>query len=1003
MKFKKHLGKIVLLMLFCAVQVTAFTQAITVSGRVTATTGEGLPGVSIVVQGTTNGTITDLDGNYTIDGLGESSVLVFSYIGYLTQQFTVGSQTTIDVILEEDLMELDEIVVIGYGTQKKSDLTGAVSSLQEGDFNKVSAATPEQLIQGRIAGVQITSNNGEPGSGAQIRVRGASTIRSGQQPLYVIDGVPLDNTSSSPDGAKAEGVGGPPASNPLNFLSSDDIESISVLKDASSAAIYGSRGANGVILITTKKGKQGTSRVNYSTTLSFSSLPKKLDVLSTEDWLRYRVDSLGEDVDNENHMGHSTDWQDEIFRKAVSTSHNLSFSGGSEKTSYRASFNYSDENGIIKKSNQKRYYGRVNFTQKAIKDRLFVEANLTGSQTIQSRPAIGTNGFQGDILLNALKANPTWSIYDSTGVDYYQPDPNQRNPVAMLQLTDDITRTTRVIGGGSATLELFKGFNYKLNVGIDYTSANRKSQQSQYLAYLAEENGRASINSKELKNFLIEHTLNYNKQFGIHGIKALLGYSYQVIDNSGYGMQTGGFTTDQIQYIYSMASGLPDFTSVTSEAATLMELQSYFGRINYNLMEKYLFTFTLRRDGSSKFGKNTKYGNYPSAAFAWRLTEEDFMQNMSALSNLKIRLGWGQTGNAEIPSDNSTYLLKDDPGSTAIINNIPVPGYVLDKTPQPLLKWETTTSTNFGIDWGLYKGRLSGTIDLFNKRTTDLLLEKPTKPLSPTSKIVTNEELGYVENNGLELAISGVPVTNNNFTWNINFNFTAIKNNIVDILENDESIIPTGSIQGQGMTGQYAQAYANNQTMASYYLYKVDSLNDLGRIVYVKGPDGSDSLMFMGSALPKFTLGLNNSFNYKNFDFSFFIEVVYGNKVFNNTAVLLEKSNMRQAQNTLYAFAEDEVTYRVIPRASDRYLEDGSFLRLANASIGYNLNVSSIDWIKSLRIYASGYNLFLLTKYTGFDPDVSASADLNGVRSIGMDVTNYPKARTFLLGLNVSF
>ncbi|MBN1119069.1 MAG: TonB-dependent receptor [Bacteroidales bacterium] len=1003
MSYKQHLYKVVLTLLFCFLYAFGYAQGINVTGQVTSNGEEALPGVSIVIKGTTTGVITDLDGNYSITVPDANAVLVYSFLGYITEEIQVNGQTTIDIVLDEDLMELDEVVVVGYGIQKKSDLTGSVASLKEDDFNKISSATPEQLIQGRIAGVQITSNNGEPGAGSSIRIRGASTIRSGQSPLYVIDGVPLDNSASSPDGATASGIGGPAASNPLNFLNANDIESIDILKDASAAAIYGSRGANGVILITTKKGKEGVSSVNYAATMSISKLPKKLDVLTAEEWLTYRIDTIGLDAVNENHVGSETDWQDQVFRTAVSQSHNLSFSGGTEKTSYMASFNYSDENGIIKNSNQKRYYSRINFTQKAIKDRLFVEANLTAAQTIQNRPPIGTNGFEGGLLLNALKANPTWPVYDSTGEFYQSESTSERNPVAMLELTEDITRTSRILAGGSATLKIIEGLNYKGNFGIDYTGANRKTMQSQELNYQTM-GGQSSINTSEFINYVIEHTLNYNKSIGSSTIGAMAGFSYQKIDKSGYKRSTEGFTTPEIKYYYNPEGGDVNLRISDSWADTYQELQSFFGRVNYNLQEKYLITASFRHDGSSKFGKDVKYGNFPSIAGAWRLSQEDFIKNTGIFNNLKLRVGWGMTGNSEISSDNSTYLLKEDPGSKAIIGNVVIPGFKLDKTPSDSLSWEATRSTNIGLDWGVLGGRLSGTFDIFRKVTTDLLLTKTTKPLSPTDQFVKNLEDGYILNNGLEIGINGVIAATDNFGWDVNFNFTAIHNEAVDILASDEDIIATGSVDGQGLTGSYVQAYANGKSLATFYMYKFDSVNARGQLVYVKNPGGSvDSLMFMGSPLPKFTMGLNNSFRYKNFDFNFFIDVVYGNKIFNNTAILLEKTNLNQAQNALQSWVEDAAGFGFTNRQSDRYLEDGSYLRLSNATIGYNVNVNNIDWIQNCRIYASGYNLLLLTKYTGYDPDVSSSADMNDVKSLGIDLTNYPKARTFLFGVNLTF
>jgi TonB-dependent starch-binding outer membrane protein SusC len=1013
MNDKRKPRKIVIMLLFCFLQIVAFAQEKTITGRVTSADGEGLPGATVAIKGTSSGTIADFDGNFTITVPDENVVLVFTYVGLITQELSVAGVSTINVTLEEDIQKLDEVVVVGYGVSKKSDLTGAVSSIKEDDFNKISAATPEQLIQGRIAGVQITQNNGEPGSASQIRIRGASSIRSSQQPLYVIDGVPLDMQTSSPGGVSANGMGGAPATNPLNFLNPNDIEAIDILKDASATAIYGSRGANGVVLITTKKGKEGKSNLEYSTYVSLAKLPGKLEVLTADEWLKVRTETMTPPYapDNENHYGSATDWQDEIFRTAFSNSQNLSLSGGTDKNSYRVSFNYLDQEGIIKKSSLDKYVGRLNLTQKAIKDLLFFEVNLTASQTKENRVPVGSTGFEGDLLLNALKTNPTWPVYDSTGAPFQTISSSERNPVAMLEYTDDKTRTTRILGGTSLTVKPFKNFSYKLNIGIDYTNAIRKITQSQNLAYMRADKGRAQINTNELQNFVIEHLLNYSKTFGEHTITALAGYSYQRINRSGYEQQTGYFTTDKIDYVNQMEEGDPSRTKISSYANTPEELQSFFGRINYNLMERYLITATIRRDGSSKFGSDSKYGNFPSLAIGWRITEEDFMDDINAISNLKFRLGWGKTGNSEIGTDNSTFLLEPDAGSTAIYNHIPISGFKISKTPQPGLHWETTTSTNIGLDFGFLEGRLSGTIDLFRKKTTDLLVEQPTKAVSPTSTFISNLDKGYVLNDGVELGLEAIVVNKTNFSWNVNFNITSIKNTVEDILDDDESIIPTGQIQGQGLTGAYAQAYANGRPMASFYMNSVDSVNKVrqpgkavGTIYYIKNPSGSgDSLMFMGSALPKLTWGLSNTIRFWNFDFNFFIDAVHGNMIFNNTALVLDKTNLKQASNALADYVYDETNFSNSTKVSDRFLEDGSYVRLTSATLGYNFSFKKADWIQMLRLYISGSNLLLYTNYSGYDPDVSSSADLNGVRALGIDITNYPKARTVLFGLNVTF
>lgn len=1000
MKNRKPKNKIVLTLLFCLLQLTAFTQEKTITGKVVGADGTPLPGVSIVIKGTTTGTITDLDGNYSITVSDASNILVYSFIGFKTVEEEVGDRTTLDITLNEDLMELDEIVVVGYGVTKKSDLTGAMASLKEEDFNTTIGASPEQLIQGRVAGVQITSNNGEPGAGSQIRIRGTSTVRSGSQPLYVVDGVPLDFKSSSPDGPNGTALGGAPASNPLTFINPNDIESIDILKDASAAAIYGARGANGVVIITTKKGKEGKSQVSYSATASISKLPKKLDVLNADEFIQLRVENDNDiEVDDPNHYGADTDWQDVLFRTAYSQSHNLSLSGGSEKSTFRTSLGYLDQEGIMEKSDLKQYSGRINLTQKTLNDRLFLESNITASQVIQNRPPVGTTGFEGDILLSALKANPTWPTELPGGDPFQTGSGSERNPAAMLAYTDDLTRTTRILGNLAGTIDIIEGLTFKVNLGLDYTNANRQINQSQKLDYMAARSGSGQINNKELYNYLIENTLNYNKLIGDHNISLLVGYSYQDYLERGSNTTAGGFASDGILYTNRMQAGLIQYAELKSWADTY-QMQSFFGRANYNLMERYLVTATLRIDGSSKFGENNKYGYFPSFSLAWRISEESFMENLDAISNLKIRGGWGQTGNSEIGTKNSQYLYSPDEGSRAILGSEVVSGFSISRTPNPDITWETTTSTNIGLDVGILNGKFSGTFDLFRKTTTDILLAIPAPAGSPTETVIRNIDSCKIINKGIELSLTAFPISTPDFSWEITATMT-FQDNIVKDLPVEQ--YQTGLARGQGLTDQYVQIITSDEPMNVFVGLQTDSIDEEGEVYYLQTEAGGDSLTYLGDPQPNFVWGLNNKFRYKKFDLSFFIEGVHGNTIFNNTALLLDKSNLRQASNALRDFAYDELSYDYDPAVSDRYMEDGSYVRLSNVTLGYTWNFQDFEWLSHVRFYISGNNLLLLTDYSGFDPDVSSSSDIDDIKSYGLDITNYPKSRSFLVGLNVTF
>ncbi len=1007
---KTIFSKLLAILLLCIMQIAVFAQEREVTGTVTDAEGIPLPGVSIQIKGTTQGTITDFDGNYTIT-VPEDATLIYSYIGFVTQEVPVGDQTEIPIILREDIMELEEIVVMGYGVTKKSDVTGAMSSLKEDDFNKGMTVTPEQMMQGRIPGVQITSNNGEPGSGMRVEIRGANSIRSNTMPLYVIDGVPLDIQNTSPDGATAAGINtAASATNPLNFLNSSDIESIDILKDASASAIYGARGANGVVIITTKKGKEGKSSVGYSTYGSISVLPKKIEVLSAEEWVRYRLDSIP-NVDTTQHLGYDTDWQDEVFRTAYSQSHNLSLTGGTSNTQYRASFGYLDQEGIIKRSDLKRYTGRINITQTALKDRLHIEGNLTASQIEESRVPIGsTTGYEGGLLTNTIQANPTMPVYTDTGT-YYQPEAlSKRNPIAMLYLTDDKTKTNRILGNINANLTIFKGLTYKVNFGVDNSVAVRRIDQSRQLNYLANIGGQgvggsASINNRELQSWLIEHTLQYNNTIAdVHNISFLAGFSYQNFLIRGYNIYTVGYSSDEIQYSNDI-DGSDITQSSPSSYALKNELQSFFGRLNYNLMEKYLLTATFRRDGSTKFGENNKYGNFPSIALAWRASQEEFIQNLNVFSNLKFRFGWGLTGNQEIGEKYSLFSLGTSTGSKGVMDGTSViPGYVLLRTPSPDIRWESTTQTNIGLDMAFFKGRVSATIDLFQKKTTDMLFEINSKQPAPTATQMANIE-GSIINKGIEIGLTGYLFDKTDFGWIMDVNFTAIQNTVQDL---PVTQITTGSASGPGMTGVRVQVIRNDEPLNSFYGPKFVGFNDVGESLF-KGENGNDTTsssyrQILGSPLPKFTFGINNSFRYKDFTLSFFIQGVQGNKIFNNTAnVIGTIPNIFIGNNTFPSVLELNESTSNSTVFSDRFIEDGSYIRLSTLNLTYKVPLKNTTWFSALNVYLTGSNLFVITNYSGYDPDVNTDANVDRVASIGIDNTNYPKARTYTLGLNVTF
>jgi TonB-linked outer membrane protein, SusC/RagA family len=970
--------------------------AFTVNGKITDETGEPLIGVSILVKGTSQGTITDIDGKYSLSVPGQNTRLVFSYIGFTKMELQAQKMLNVKMISEAE--NLNEVVVVGYGTVKKNDLTGSVSTLKSKDFNVGLVTAPSQLIQGRVAGVNITNNGGEPGGGATVRVRGSNSIRSGQDPLYVVDGVPLNvSDDQQPSGASISGVGDTSKKNPLNFLNPDDIESIDVLKDASATAIYGARGANGVIIVTTKKGKEGAAKVSYSGYVSVSSLPEQYPVLSAAQFRSFAAEKGLTSIED---GGASTNWQDEIFRTAVSSNHNLSVSGGGKNGNYRASLGYQDQEGIIKRTGMEKYTGRFSASQKTFNDRLLIEASLMASRNIDQRAPIGeTGGYEGDLLLSALKLNPTFPVYNSDGT-YYQKSKDVRNPVAMLNLTNDKTQTDRILANVTGTLTILKDLKYKMNVALDQTKATRKVTQDKSLIYLTD-NGTADINNVEAGNFLIENYLTYNFNLAKkHSFNLLGGHSYQKFRNYYYGMSETGFTVDNIDYLYDLSYGKNKQVTSTS-GITVNELQSFFGRVNYGLLDKYLLTVNFRADGSTKFGENNKYGYFPSAALAWRMSEENFIKKLNVFENLKLRLSWGITGNQEIPNKISQMLLGSTSGAILNGGSTVVPGITLTRTPNPNLKWEKTEQVDLGVDFSVLKGRLSGTIDVFSKTTKDVLLEVYSVSPAPTTKVWSNVPNMKIENKGLEIGLNGVLLANKDFNWTLGGNFSTIKNKVKDL---PMSYITTGSPSGPGITGFSSQIIKSGYPIGTFWGYNFLGFDENGKSLYELDENGNKVEKCIGNAQPDFTFNFNTSFSWKRFDLSLFFNGVVGNDIYNNLANVIDQLSLfsKGFNTTVHATTLPESLDNVLDYSS-RYIEDGSYLRLASVNLGYTFNMKNSKWISNLRVYATANNLFVLTGYSGYDPEVNAAHASNGVPSLGIGWTTYPMARSFTLGVTMDF
>lgn len=976
-----------------------FQQLLT--GKVIDETGAPLPGATIRIKGTSVGTVTDLDGIFSIDVESES-VLQISYLGYLLQEITVNDQSEIAVQLVPDATQLDELVVVGYGTQKRSDVTGAIGSVKSEDFNRGVITNPVDLLQGKVAGVNITSTSGEPGANQNVIIRGIGSLRSGTQPLYVLDGFLLDNSST--------GV----ASNPLNFLNPNDIASIDVLKDASATALYGSRASNGVIVITTKKGKSGNSQVNFSAGAAWSSMAKQIDVFSADEF-RNQVVAAGGALED---FGANTNWQDELTQVGFSQDYSISMSGANtERFSYFASLGYQDQEGILKNSNLTRYSGKLNMNQKAFEGRMLIDYNLTASYTENLRPVItGT-------ISDMLNLNPTIPAY--TDGEPTLLNTNNLNPLKRNDLYSDDAANNRILATISPSFEIFDGLTYKLNLGVDYSTTNRYVQYKPYTEVVNESNiskGTLDELISSNTNSLVENTVTYNWNNHNHNFTALAGHSYQTFLDEYRGTSYQGFADNNIDPRYQDHNSTSEFPTTVNTSATRNELQSFFGRLNYTYADKYLFTATFRADGSSKFGDNNKYGYFPSFALGWNLTKEAFMAN-SGFNNLKLRGSWGQTGNQEIPSKITKASFSEDRLATGSgsLNTYPIDtdGTTLDSYPygivftrlaNPNLQWEVSTQIDLGIDFAIFDSRVTGSLDYFNKVSSNILLEVvPADPVQPTSTYWDNIENMKIHNSGVELSLNYTGNQTKSFSYQIGGNITFIRNEVKD---SPYSVLTTGAAQGAGQTGATINGYINNQPIGAFYMLQFDGIGEDGLNKFVDvvadGEILDNDRTVVGSAIPKVIYGFNSNFKFKDFDLGLNFNGGSGNKIYNHTTMsLFTKAQLSRSNNaTDFAVEFPEESFNNSNTVSTRYLESGSFIRLNNATLGYNLRPNAIgmsDAFQNIRLSVTGQNLFVITDYSGFDPEVNTGSTSSGIQTFGIDRFTYPRARTFMINLNVTF
>ncbi len=965
-----------------------------VRGTVSDEDGQPLPGVTVVVKGTTQGTITDANGNYSISEVSDDATLIFSFVGMRRQEIIVGSQTRINITLIPESIGLGEVIAIGYGTINKSDLTGSVSSVNNKNFNRGIIQSPEQLIQGKLSGVHIIQNSGQPGSNFAVRIRGGSSITAGNDPLYVIDGVPVGFSADNFNTITGDRMT-VQAENPLNMLNPSDIESVDVLKDASATAIYGSRGANGVIMITTKKGKEGVNTIDYESYFGISVLRKKLPIASASQYREY-LNANSSIIENIDDGGTSTDWQNEIFRMAPTHSHSLALNGGSTNTNYRASFSYINQEGIIISSGIEKITARFNINHKAFNDRLNININFTnGATNSDNVPVVdkATGDEIGGIIRDALRFNPTYPVKDKNG-EYSFYSVFVQNPVAEAEQIQDETHTYRALGNASVDFKLTDYLKFNTNIGITKENIERKYYAPKSSKIGEDYGGRASQQIRRNTSRLIETTLLFNKDFGdIHNISALAGYSWQQFVYENALMRSENFITDATSF-NNLDGGLTYYPPNTSKFSN--KLISFYGRFNYNLHDKYLVTFTLRYDGSSRFGDNEKWGSFPSAAVAWRVSEEDFLKDNTVLSNLKFRVGYGVTGNQEI--GNYKYLPTLSAGSNKyMFGNKVVTAVGPNQNYNPDLKWESTEQTNIGIDYGFFNGRINGSIDYYVKNTNDLLLSFTVPSPAEVTSILAN--VGSVQNKGFEFDINTDLLKSKNVKWNAYANLSVNRNKVISLSNNLWSTeeIYTDIIPVPGFTAEHPKIIRPGEPLGSFYGYDYIGVNEDGEQQFrdINGDGeitpGEDKVV-IGNSQPDFTYGFGSNIIYRRFNLGFFFEGVQGVDVFNATAIDIQTISTLPGQNTLVEAFTDGIAFGESAIFSSKWIQDASFLRLNNISLGYNLDVSKIAWIKKANIFFNAQNVFVITGYKGFDPEVNS-----------IDFTTYPRPRTLTLGVRLQF
>jgi len=1018
-----------------------------VSGKITDSNGGSLPGVSVVVKGTTTGVITDSNGNYSLANVSENATLQFSFVGMKTQEILVGTQNSINIVLSEETIGLEEVVAVGYGTQRKRDVTGSITSINSEKIRLIPVNSPDQSIQGRVSGVQVVQTSGAPGGAVQIRIRGVNSTAGGgaNQPLYVVDGIPLvyneGINSLSVGNEGSSGGAGSNSASPLSSISPNDIESIEVLKDASATAIYGARAANGVVIITTKTGKIGKPQISLNVSYGVQSLREKIPVTNGKERAamvfehRRNAGTRGNEVYdiwaiNPFLISAGTDWQNEVFVNAPIANYNLGISGGTEKITYAISGDYMDQQGILMNTYSKKTGLKVNLDVKANDKMKFGTRTNVGYQW--ENGAQNDEFFQG--ILNGLtQISPLLPVYDATGNFAGRPNnligagffgDGGANAVANMQERIRNAKRYRLISSVFGEYNILSNLKFKTSFGVDYLFTDLR-QVDPYWVRGADINTpvRVTESSPKTFNWVAEQTLTYDKLFGKHALNVVAGFSAQKVSIKSLGVSANGSVSNALNQLGNMPTVTSGYGGLTEQG-----LVSQFIRANYSFMGRYLLTGTIRRDGSSKFGSNNKYGLFPSASLGWRLSEENFLKDSKLVSNLKVRASYGSTGNQNIGDFLYSALMG---GNTAIFGNAAVSGLAPNRFQNNDIRWERNDQLDIGLDIGLFNNRINMTMDYYDKRTKGLLAGAPMSVISGVGNAYTTN-IGEIKNSGFEFAINSDVVKSEDFKWNVDFNIATNKNEVVSLGNlpylNGASVSRIGSFINRTEPGHPIGAFYILQTSGQYQTwaeaataptYKIAGQPYFAPGDFIPVDQNKDGLIddldrvWSGSPFPDFFGGFTSTFTYKNWSLSIFAPFQQGNKIWNQPflgASTFEGNTWRSIYDNRWKPSNaGTVTSIPVPRNNNPimpvpfYLQDGSFVRIRTISLSYEVPVAKLSFVKlsRLNVYVQANNMFVLTKYEGWDPEVNSFG--SNVTTNGIDIGAYPQAKSIIFGANIGF